>query len=193
MSWEYQEKDINGSSKGTRGYSSISENSADMSPGLANAIAIGVVVIPILLIWGCISSVQQSARIEAQRKIAQAEVARRAASQKANEEWAVIVQLDVSNARWGSARPGGTGLAIAKFDITNNSGRDVCKVGASVQYTTPSGYKQSDGGLAVNGNPCLGAGQTLPFEVRLTNRGLSGLRVGIPPKVSFTRPVGGMF
>lgn len=188
MSWEHQEKD-------TGGDSFISENSAKTSPGLANAIAIAVVVMPILLIWGCVSSVQQSAKEEAQRKAAQAQVAIRAASKKANEEMAVIKQLELSNSRWVSALPGGRGLAIAKFDVTNNSDRTVCRVGASIKYTTPTGNIQTDvrNGWAVNGNPCLGAGQTLTSEVRLMNRSLRGIRVGIPPKVRFTRAVGDMF
>ena len=129
----------------------------------------------------------------AKRKVAQAAIQNQAARQKASEELAVIKQLVFSNPHWVSALPGGRGLAIAKFDITNNSDRTVCKLGASIQYTTSSGYTQSGSDLVVNGNPCLGAGQTFPFEVMLVNRGLSGIRLGIPPKVRFTRPVGSIF
>jgi hypothetical protein len=186
MSWEYQEKD-------TRGTSSISKTSAKPSPALANVMAIAVVLVPIFLVWGCIASVQQSAKKEAQRKAVQAEVAIQAASKKFNEEMSVIKQLVVSNSRWVSALPGGKGLATAKFDITNNSDRTVCKLGSLVKYTIPSGKTQSFSHLVVNGNPCLGAGLTFPFEVMLTNRGFSGIKVGIPPKVTFRRPVGGMF
>ena len=188
MSWEHQEKD-------SRGDSSIPENSTHISTGLAKAIAIGVVVMPILLIWGCVSLVQQSAKEEAQRKAEQAEIARQAASKRAAEEWAVIRQLDVSYPRWVSALPDGRGLAIARYEVTNNSERTVCSVLASIVYTTPAGKRQMENrrGSAVDGNPCLGPGQTLTSEVMLTNRGLSGLRVGIPPKVTLTRPKDGIF
>lgn len=189
LSWEHQEKDRRGETF------DASENPVHISPRLANAMAIGVIVLPILLIWGCVSSVQQSAKEEAQRKAEQAEIARQAASKRAAEEWAVMRQLVVSYPRWVSALPSGRGLAIAKFAVTNNSERTVCSVGARIYYTTPSGNTQMNnrGGSAVDGNPCLGPGQTLTAEVMLTNRGLSGLRVGIPPKVTLTRPQGGIF
>lgn len=189
MSWEHQEKDRRGETFDT------SENSEHISPRLVNAIAIGVVVMPILLIWGCVSLIQQSAKEEARREAAQAEIAWQAARKKSAAEMAAMRKLVVSYPRWVSARPGGTGLAIAKFDVTNTSDRTICRVGASVTYTLASGRTQisGGGGWAVNGNPCLGPGQTLTSEVMLTNRGLSGLRVGVPPKVRLTRPEGDMF
>ena len=155
------------------------ESQATSTP-VSVAVATAIVVAPILLIWGCFASIQNSV-VEDERREAAAQARIR------NQDREILKQLVVSNPRMGS-----DGLAQVIFGVTNNSNSRVCNLYASITYTPASGARQGTSQRLLRGGSCLGYGGPYELTVTLPNRKLRGAMICSTPKVILSMPPGGI-